>query len=344
MKKLFVWAALCIVFLFALSAFDPVASVRVYWETLQGQETPADPIARATIAPIDPLAREDQTDPVRVTLYFRYGSTSYLGQEAYEISVPRDSTMEKAIVSALLAGPDGRHSELSSVFPEGTRVLATTREDDTVTVTLNHAFLNAPAGAPERWQEDDDWAQEVPLRRRLALESIVLALTEDARCHSVQLLVSADDTAEQGARVARSYFYPMESDTTVALEPVTRSESYIFTPRTAALSVLLMWQAKDYSSLYGMLGMNPYTDTAQMPSLDEFVQDAAQSSCSLLSFNVSGGSVSPEGMRATVVIDLQCAGADGERVRMTAMPLSLFRENDNWKVSYGDIAALMERK
>lgn len=344
MKKIWTWAALCIAFLFALSAWDPIAHIRVYWEERRGMERIENPIARATIAPIEPLAQENQTDPVRVTLYFRYGSTPYLGQEAYDISVPRDSTLEKAIVSALLDGPDGRHGELAALFCEGTRVVDTSREDDTVFITLSEEFLSLPAGAPDNWQEDAYWAQEVPLRRRLALESIVLSLTEDARCRSVQLLVSPSDGATEGQRVTRAFFYPEESNLSAPLEPLTRNENNLFTSRTAALLALTWWQAKDYQSLYSILGVNPYAETTQIPSIGEFVQNAAGGAHSLLSFNVSGGNVSPEGTRATVAIDLQYADKDGQRVRVTGAPLALFRENDNWKVSYGDMIALMERK
>lgn len=343
MKKIVACVLLCLALLFVISTWDPIAYVRVYWAQLQGEPPPANPIARATIAPIAPQAQLGQTDQVRVTLYFRHGVTSYLGQEAVEISVPRDSTMEKAIVSALLDGPDARHSELTDVFTEGTRVLETRRDGDTVIVTLSHEFLLPPAGAPEDWQEETYWAQEIPLRRRLALESIVLSLTEDARCRSVQLLISPEDGVE-GQRVPKAAFYPELADVSVMLEPMTRNENAIFTPRAAAVSALLLWQAKDYQTLYAMLGVSPYAEAVQMPAQGEFAQGAAENAASLLAFNVSGGNVSPEGLRATVTIDLQYADVQGRRVRLTGVPLALYREHDNWKISYSDMCALMERK
>lgn len=344
MKKILTWAVLCVVLLFVISTWDPIAYMRVYWAQLHGEQTPVNPIARATIAPIAPQAQSGQTDQVRVTLYFRYGATAYLGQEAYEISVPRDSTLEKAIVSALLEGPDGRHGDLTNVFPEGTRVLETSRSGDTVSVTLSAQFLAAPSGAPDNWQEDAYWAKEIPLRRRLALEAIVLSLTEDARCRSVQLLVGADEGLSAGERVASEVFYPDAANAAEMLSPVSRDESSVFTPRNATTAALLLWQAKEFESLYAMLGASPYTEDIQLPTQGEFAQEAAHEACSLLAFNVSGGNVSPEGLRATVVIDLQYTNAQGSRVRLDDVPLSLYRENDNWKISYGDMIALMRRK
>lgn len=343
MKKWLSWAALCIVFVFVLSVYDPVTRVQVYLERTQ-DGTGSAPVARATIAPIAPLAQEGQTDQVRATLYFRYGDTAYLGQQAFMLSVPRDSTLEKAIVSALIDGPDGTHTELSSPFPEGTEVLETQRQDGVVSVTLNQAFLSPPSQAPQDWANDAYWAIEVPLRRRLALHAIVLALTEDARCQSVQLLVSDTASGAEGQRVSRALFDTEEEDMSIALEPVTRDEAMVLTPRSAATLALLAWQGKDYDALYTFLTQGIREGAQPLPSQGAFVQHASQLSSSLLTFYVAGGSVSPEGQRATVVADMQYAGEDGQRVRLTGVPLSLVRVNDNWKLSYQDMLALMERK
>ena len=148
----------------------------------------------------------------------------------------------------------------------------------------------------------------------------------------------------QGQRIARAFFQPQAEDATLALEPVSRDERLIFTPRNAAMCALLAWQSSDFQALYDYLGVNARSPSAQMPSLGEFVQELSREAVSLLSFHVSGGSVSPEGLRATVVVDLQYGTDAGERVRLTGVPLSLFRENGDWKVSYDDLRALMERK
>ena len=109
-------------------------------------------------------------------------------------------------------------------------------------------------------------------------------------------------------------------------------------------AALLLWQTKDYNALYAMLGENPYKEDVQMPTQGEFAQRTAGNACSLLAFNVTGGSVSPEGLRATVTMDMQCADAQGNRLRIDDAPISLYRENDNWKIAYGDMIALMQGK
>ena len=106
---------LCVAFWVAFSVYDPFAQLRPDGYPQRAEVSDA-PVARATIVPIAPSAQEDQTDPVWATLYFRYANTGYLGQEACILSVPRDSTMEKAIVSALIDGPDGTNGALTSVF------------------------------------------------------------------------------------------------------------------------------------------------------------------------------------------------------------------------------------
>ena len=116
---------------------------------------------------------EKKTLSVLAFLFFR------LGMEEREISVPRDDTVELCIVQALIAGPSSAYQDLTPVFSPDTRVVSTSRSGETVTVTLTRAFLDAPSDAPDDWESLPYWRSEVMLRRRLAILSIVSALTEN---------------------------------------------------------------------------------------------------------------------------------------------------------------------
>ena len=127
------------------------------------------------------LGVKQESSLLDVTLYFRYGETNLLGAVGAKLDMRREETVAQSIVEALLTGPDAAHDRLSGLFPQGTSVISVQSEGDTAFVTLNQAFLGIPDGAPADWEDLADWQAEATLRRRLAFQSIVLALTEDGR-------------------------------------------------------------------------------------------------------------------------------------------------------------------
>ena len=344
MKKILVATVLCLVFIFLFSLYDPVDQFEQWMQIGGGEQEVQEPVSRATVIPINPVAQDAQKDGVYTTLYYRYGNTIYLGQEANILLVPRDKIVEQSIVAALIEGPDGAHAELQSVFNAGVQVLATENEDGVMHVTLSDAFLDLPTGAPEYWESDSYWSREVPLRRQLALESIVLSLTEGARCESILMLTASSSDVKVGERIPRAFFYPDEADKTTPLEPVTRSESSVLTPRSAMQGLLLSWQSKSWESLYGFLSTDTSQTQISRPTLTEFITLATENGKSLLSFNVSNGTFSAHGEKATIVIATQTSDTHGERTKLTGVPLEVVRERDNWKISYTGILSLMQRK
>ena len=139
------------------------------------------------------LGVKQESNLIDVTLYVRYGDTNLLGAVGAQLDMRREETVAQSIVEALLVGPDAAHDRLSGGFPQGTEVISVQSEGDTAYVTLNRAFLGIPNGAPADWEDLDAWQTEATLRRRLAYESIVLALTEDGRFQRVQLYVAGGD-------------------------------------------------------------------------------------------------------------------------------------------------------
>lgn len=314
-----------------------------------GEATQAPRVALATAAPgttatpLQPVARGSQSDETSVTLYFRYHLSSYLGREERAVSVPRDDAVELTIVQALIAGPSSTYQELNPLFPPDTQVVATRRSGNMVTVTLSRAFLGAPADAPQNWQSYDYWVQETVLRRRLAAQSIVSALTENGRCERVQILIAAAEGDIQGERIPRALLYADETDPHIALEPFARNEDVILTPRSAARAILSLWQSKSWDALYGFMSRGTAGGgDASLPAQTEFLSEVSTRACSLLGYSVGSGSVSVDGKRATVNVSLQIQRSDGRRMGIDDIPLPLILENDNWKMTYASLQALMD--
>ena len=295
----------------------------------------------ATATPIRPAAQERQSDAERVTLYFRYHQTDYLGVEEREISVPRDDTVELCIVQALIAGPSSAYQELTPVFSPDVRVVSTSRSGETVTVTLTRAFLDAPSDAPDGWESLPYWRSEVMLRRRLALQSIVSALTENGRCERVQILLSPAEGDIRGERIPRAQVYEDEEDATLTLEPLARDENAILTPRTVMRAALSMWRAQSWPTLYVFVTGE---SGERLPSQTEFIARVSALQVSLLGFDVGVGSVSLDGSRATVNVDVRIQRSDGGQSEAQSIPVSLVREDGNWKLPYDSLLSLMQRQ
>lgn len=295
----------------------------------------------ATATPIRPAAQERQSDAERVTLYFRYHQTDYLGVEEREISAPRDDTVELCIVQALIAGPSSAYQELTPVFSPDVRVVSTSRSGETVTVTLTRAFLDAPSDAPDGWESLPYWRSEVMLRRRLALQSIVSALTENGRCERVQILLSPAEGDIRGERILRAQIYEDEEDATLTLEPLARDENAILTPRTVMRAALSMWRAQSWPTLYVFVTGE---SGERLPSQTEFIARVSALQVSLLGFDVGVGSVSLDGSRATVNVDVRIQRSDGGQSEAQSIPVSLVREDGNWKLPYDSLLSLMQRQ
>lgn len=178
------------------------------------------------------LGVKQESSLLDVTLYFRYGETNLLGAVGAKLDMRREETVAQSIVEALLAGPDAAHDRLSGLFPQGTSVISVQSEGDTAFVTLNQAFLGIPDGAPADWEDLAGWQAEATLRRRLAFQSIVLALTEDGRYQRVQLYVAGGDD-EVPRRIPLYWFDQSATNPNVMLAACARDEQAMLTPNSA---------------------------------------------------------------------------------------------------------------
>ena len=272
-----------------------------------------------------------------MTLYFRFGETNLLGACSARLDMRREETVAASIVQSLLDGPDAAHDRLTALFPQGTTLIGVASEGATAFVTLSEAFLGIPDGAPSDWEDSAAWQKEATLRRRMAFESIVLALTEEGRYQRVQLYVAgSDDDIPQ--RIPLYWFDQSATDINVMLAPCARDENAMLTPQRTLEQILEDWQKQDWGALYTFLLREEET-----PTLSEFEEDMRQRDVALLSYELTSGTVSLNGETATVVLNAQIDAKDGGEAKLTRESVPLVRQDDNWCISRSTLESLMVR-
>ena len=287
-----------------------------------------------------PAAAEERAENLLpVTLYFRYADTGWLGAERSFIDLGREETVARLIVEQMIGGPQASHDRLTGLFPQGTRLVSAQGDERILYVTLNGAFLGRPDGAPSDWESRPEWIREAALRREMAFQSIVLALTEEARCQRVQLYVAEDDD-EIPQRVAMTWFRPEETDLDLRLAACGRDESLLLTPKAAMTSVLAGWQAGDWDGVWPFVARAGSDAPA---SAGAFRREMESAGAVLLEYAVSGGNVSLDGQRASLVVDAAIRSAEGDDAEIVRETVVLTREQDNWTIAASRLKSLMVR-
>jgi len=269
-----------------------------------------------------------RTDTLDVTLYYRFGETNVLGAERVTLDLRREETIAMRIVELLVQGPDISRERLSGVFPQGTQVISVTGEDRTAFVTLSREFLGRPDGAPADWEDLAAWQEEAALRRRLAVQSIVLSLTEDGRFQRVQLYV-ADNDDEIPQRISMAWLDPSVTDPSLVLAASPRDEKAMLTPNKAMTMILEAWKKRDFASLYPLMASS---DGEELPTQSAFEAEMKEIGVSLLTYSVTPGTVSYDGQIATLVLDAQLRSQEGGDAQIERESVPLVRWKDNWAI------------
>lgn len=278
-------------------------------------------------------------DTLDVTLYYRYGDTNLLGRQSVTLDLRREQTVARSMVEKLIEGPDAAHERLTGLFPRGTEVISVTGDGNTAFVTLSRDFLGKPDGAPSDWEDLEIWQEEAALRRNLAVQSLVLALTEDARYQRVQLYV-ADSDDDVPERVEMYWFDRTQNDLSVVLGACARDEQVMLTPAQAMKLILEAWQSRDWEALHALLAQDA---GGHLPALGEFETLMKETDVSLLEYSISGGTVSMDGQRATLVLDAQVRSVSGGDALISRESVPLVRYQDNWAIAPDTLIALMIR-
>ncbi len=302
------------------SAHDPIAPMAA---DLPEEAVPA---ADPAIA----LPREKE-----VTLWFRFGSEPLLAPERRTLALSPTAPLELTLLQALTGGPAASSTELTGLFPPGTRVLAATRQGRTLFVTLSRQIMNDFADEPDGWASLPDWADEVPLRRRLAMQAIAATVTENCDVDQVVILVEQGQQVMDSLRLMKKYYRDGRAASEPAA-PLTRDESVLLTPHRTLDIVLSCWQMRDWPRLYRYTLRQDAVSGEIRPAYNNFAA-RMDGLPHLTSYAVlSGGSVSPDGQSAVFALEATLL-TDGtpETVRWS---FRLHRERDIWRVGMSQFA------
>ena len=279
------------------------------------------------------------SDTLEVTLYYRYGQTQVLGAQRTRLDITREETVARSIVERLVEGPDDAHDRLSGVFAPGTQVISVTGEGATAFVTLSRAFLGAPQGAPADWEDLQVWQSEAALRRTLAVQSIALALTEDGRYQRVQIFV-ADTDDDMPERIPLAWFDVEQTSVLAVLGACARDEAALLTPGCALELILRAWQARDWETLYALTASSEGGQAVTPTAFEALMRER---DVSLLTWKATEGTVSPDGQRATIMLDAQIRAANGGDADIERESVPLVRVQDNWAMTLDTLTSLMIR-
>lgn len=296
--------------------------------------------ADATITFEEQLGVMQNRSVLDITLYYRFAGTDMLGMQPAQLDMRREETVASSIVQALIDGPDAGHDRLAGVFPQGTSLISVAGSGATAFVTLSRAFLGKPDGAPSDWEDIPAWQEEAALRRRLAVQSITLALTDGGRYQRVQLYV-ADSDDDVPERIPLMWFGAETVQSSTMLAACARDESVLMTPQSAMEVILSAWQARDWAKIYPLLARGQGED---LPTLSAFEAQMRQTGVSLMAGTVADGAVSVDGQTATLVLDASIRSEDGGDAQIERESVPLVRDADNWAIRLSTLMSLMIRE
>lgn len=266
-------------------------------------------------------------------LYFRYLDEPYLAPETRNVSQLAGQSYEYALLSALLAGPGTHSALLNGVFPGGVKILSTVRQGRTLFVTLSPEIMEMYADEPDSWQADDAWRREIPLRRRLCMQSIVATITENCDIDRVQILVQ-QDSATGSLRLRQNYFMD-DSEDDVLVGPMTRNESLLLSQQVTGNVLLSCWKERDWQRLYRYVSSSDTETGIERSAYDEFAS-VMETLPAITEYEVSSGNVTADGSQATLCVNCSVL-TNGHVAKAEGVILHLCRENGMWRISQDDL-------
>ena len=285
------------------------------------------PLAEGIAAP-QPDAPDYLFSQEVATLWFRYLDEPLLAPETRALSFSPDQPMEVSLLSALLAGPDVQSPELTGLFPAGTRVLSTVRQGRTLFVTLSRQIMDAYPDEPASWQSDPYWAAEMPLRRRLCMQSLVATITENCDVDTVQVLVEQQDEITDSLRLRQRYY--LDTDGNELADSLSRDDRLLLSPGTAMTTILTLWQQRDWPRLIRYMPAAA-DEEALLARLDALPH--------LLDFSLSGPTIS--GQTATFTLSATLRGERGVST-LTRRVLRLNQERGLWRADLEQLTGWLE--
>ena len=247
-----------------------------------------------------------------------------LAGESRTLTVRKDESSEAALVRALLAGPSAGEMNLRRALGEDVGLKEVTASGDMLFITLTNSLLRD--GIPDGWRSDEFWAEEAPVRRRLAMASIADTVMENLPYTRVQILIDGGESA--AIRLDRSYYLTGEQG---PADPLSRDESLLLSPYNTAALLMEAWRSRDFDTIYD------FTVAEDLPVPEQFRAeiDAAPS---LSDYTLTAGMVNGE--RAALNVDASLL-TDGASTALEAWPLTLEKQGGVWKIPLETLRRLM---
>ncbi|NLX82502.1 MAG: GerMN domain-containing protein [Clostridiales bacterium] len=272
----------------------------------------------------------DNKRQVDAVLYFRYQDSPYLTQEIRRISVKHTESLEKALVQALLDGPEGASNLAVPLFPRGTEVLNVLEENGRLFVTFSKQ-AQEPMGNENTFSQ---LARDAAiLRRRLAMASLVNTLTEFGKYRDVQVLILNDPGLSTSMRLSARYYLENSDDLP---GPLTRDEDAIITPGKALAHILHAWQQQNWQRLLKLVAV---TGEEMSPPMK---MEEAQDFPTLLEMDVSEGRIAPHGSSAIVALRANILKKNGESITLFDFPVLMLRNHQGWMLSLSSLQGILE--
>ena len=142
----------------------------------------------------------------------------------------------------------------------------------------------------------------------------------------------------RAATIPLYWFDQSVTDANVMLAACARDEQAMLTPKSALKLMLGAWQKQDWEALYDFLLREEET-----PTLSGFETQMRETNVQLMSFECTGGTVSLDGQRATVVLDAAIHSDEGGDAQIVRESVPLIRQSDNWCVALATLESLMIR-
>ncbi len=298
-------------------------------------------LALSDVDPEDGIERS-----ASVTLYYRLTNEKYLVGVNRSISVRAGERTETAVIRTLIEGVPLLATNVSALFPEGTKIVDISYENDILYVTFSEEILyDGDVASLERedYLSDDDYdravseaTSEMYLKRRLAVLSVVNTVVGSDGDAKVQIMVDNNGSGS-GSRMPYETF-GFEERSGGIMEPMGFDGSVVATPEKVAGCLLERMVNGQYEMAYPLIAESDYTGEAK-PAYADF--ETEMMSCGRLeSYEITGLNRDEYGTYA--LAELRIASPDGTVKRVSNAKLYLEDEGDLYKVGYGSLKALME--
>lgn len=280
------------------------------------------------------------TEDVPAALYFRYWDEPYLACEWRFITRTNSQSFELALLEELLSGPSAGSTELTGLFPVGTRILSAVKQGRILFVTFSPEIMNGYTDEPVDWQEYEYWLTEAPLRRRLCMQSIAATITENCDVDQVQILVEQTEGVTGSLRLRQNYFLD-DSEDDQLVGPMQRNDDILLNCEQSMHHFLDLTLSKDWEKLYRCLPDNDAMTAVEKPSYSDFVAQMRVLP-SLTSYSLSVPTMSLDGQEAIIQVNGSVTLSSLLRVDLPSRIFRMTRQNGLWKVSLSQLREWME--